>query len=51
MFGLYFKQLDFQKNNLTLTVYTSPNIVDFTVRKTINGATQVITVTIKSIDW
>ena len=31
--------------------YTSPKIVDFTVRKTINGATQVITVTIKIIDW
>ena len=30
--------------------HTSPKIVDLTVRKTISGATQVITVTIKNID-
>ena len=38
-------------NKDTIIKHTSPKIVDLTVRKTISGATQVITVTIKNIDW
>jgi hypothetical protein len=37
-------------NKDTIIKHTSPKIVDLTVRKTINGATQVITITIKNID-